>query len=791
MFHFIIAWRNLLKNRVSSLINIVSLSTGMMCFIIILLYVENELSYDTGFTNANRIYRVVKDFVNNDGSVIPDATTPPALAPALRADMPEVAYVTRLFPGWGRKYLIQHEDKGFYETDLIRIDSNFFNVFNFPFISGDKNNTFKNPQSIILTQTSAKKYFGNANPVGQTVKINVNNGQSFVVTGVIKDVPENAHFTFNFLIPFVSTRDSVINKDWNFYSFYTYVMLKQNASASSFIQKLQPLFSKYQPLSKNRYYTQRLTDIHLTSNLKWELGVNNDILYIKILIAIAILVIVIAAINYINLVTARAVKRAREVGIRKVSGASKQLLVVQFLTESVCTAFASFAFSLIAVSFILPFVNRLLNHNLSLFTAGQWVLWLQLIAVTMFIGIAAGLYPAFHLSSFQPVKVLKGKFISSAKGGYLRKGLVVFQFAISIVLIVSFFTIYHQVEFVTQKNLGFNKYNILLLPNVRGTGVNTAVPAGNWLDEIKKMPAVKSIARADGILGGLNSTSGVGTSSTHISLNFMRVDHEFLPTMKIKLIEGRNFLNHPTADSSSIILNENAVQQLGLKKPYIGQQLEWDDVGKTHPVTVVGVVSDFHFTSLHEAIKPFGFIAEENNGSTFFIKLQSQNLAKSVAAIGQTWLKYNPGKPFDYSFQDEQVAKLYDADIKFKNLFSCVTILAIIIACLGLLGLSIFSAETRSKEIGIRKVLGASVTSLFGLMSKDFLLLIAIAFVAACPVAWWAINSWLQNYAYHIPISWRVFAVAGITAMLIALATVSYQAIKAAVANPVKSLRTE
>jgi len=792
--YFTLVFRNLRRTRASSLINIIGLSTGMICFIVIFLYVRNELGFDRYHKNANRIYRVVKDFVNDDGSKIPDATTPPALAHALHNDLPEVAHVTRLSPAWGREYLIQYGEKSFFEKDLIRVDSSFFDVFDFPFVYGSKKNAIKGPLSILLTQTASKKYFGNGDPLGKTVRINVNNGQNYVVTGVLKDIPQNSHFTFDFLIPFVSRNDSVIDKDWNWYIFYTYVLLKPNANAAAFENKLQPLFHTYQPESRNKYYAQPLTDIHLKSDLKWELGANSDLSYINILMIIAIFVMIIAGINYINLTTAQSVKRAKEVGIRKVSGASQQSLILQFLTESVCTAGISFVVAVAALVLILPFVSQLMNRELSLFSASQWGLWVELIAITLLIGLASGLYPALHLSSFEPIKVLKGKFRTPWRGAYLRKGLVVFQFLISIVLIVSFFTIYRQVDFITRKNLGFDKDNVLLIPNVRATGARGNDAPGSWLEELKKVPAVTNVARADGVLGGINSTRGVGTRNKrdHIALNFMRIDHAFLPTLQIELKEGRNFFGESKADSSSIILNEKAVEQLGLKRPWLGQQLDWDDAaGKTHPVTIVGIAKDFHFTSLHEPIKPFGFVSEENNGSTFFVKLHSYDLTKDLAAIQKIWTAHNPDIPFEYSFQDEQIAKLYQVDIKFKTLFSCVTILAVLIACLGLLGLSIFTTEARSKEIGIRKVLGAGTNSLFVLLSKDFLYLVLIAFVVASPFAWWAMNNWLQSFAYRVDISWGIFTLAGLVAMLIALATVSFQAIKAAVANPVKSLRTE
>jgi len=786
--YFTIAWRNLWKTKGFSFINIIGLSTGMMCFIVILLYVKNELSFDRYHKNANHIYRVVKDFINNDGQRTPDATTPPALAPALQKDLPEVAFATRVFPPWGRKYLIQNGNKGFYETNVIFIDNNFFNVFDFALKSGNKPNTFNGVKAILLTETSAKKYFGNADPIGKMLKINVNDGANFLVTGVLKDIPQNSHFTFDFLIPFSSVSKNDVNANWARYDFYTYVLLKPNADASIFSKKLQPLFKKYQPDSKNQFYSQQLTDIHLKSKLKWELGTNNDLSYIRILMIISAFVIVIAGINYVNLVTSQSVKRAKEVGVRKVAGASQQLLVMQFLIESICTAFISFFIALLAIAFFLPFINQLLSGNLVLFSKDQLPLWTTLIVTTLFIGLAAGLYPAFYLSSFQPVKVLKGKFISSHSGVYLRKGLVVFQFLISIALIISFFTIYRQVDFVMQKNLGFNKNNVLLLPNLRGGS-----HPGALVNELKTIPGITSIARADGILGSQNLTNGVALKgkNDHTLLNYMRIDHAFLPTLQIEMKEGRNFFESG-ADSSNIILNEKAVAELGLKKPYLGQQLEWDEApGKTSLLTIIGVTKDFHFTSLHEPIKAFGFTSEENNGSNFFLKIYSQNIPKMIAAIQKVWTKHNPDKPFDYTFQDEQIAKLYQADIKFKNLFSSVTLLAVVIACLGLLGLSIFTAESRAKEIGIRKVLGASVSSLFTLLSKDFLWLVLISIVIASPIAWWAMNRWLQGFAYRVDMSWWLFAMAGLAAIFIALITVSFQAIKAAVANPVKGLRAE
>ena len=785
--YFKTAWRNFWKAKVFSAINLIGLSAGLTCFTIILLYVENERSFDDYHRHADHIYRVVKDFVNSDGSKIPDATTPPALAPALQKDLSEVAAATRL--SQGRRFLVQYQENRFYETNFIQIDSNFFDVFDFPFVRGNKTSVFNGSHTILLTQASAKKYFGNNDPVGKMLRINLNNGQDLMVMGVLKDVPKNSHFTFDFLIPFSAVNNTPDNNNWVRSTFYTYVLLKSRVDPVAFTEKVQPLFRKYQPDTKDLYYAQRLTDIHLKSNLKLELAVNGDLSYIKILLVIAFSLILIAGINYVNLITAQSIKRAKEVGVRKVAGASQRLLIIQFLVESVCTAFASFFISLIAVFFLLPIVNQLLDRDLTLFSGSQLLLWIELTVIVFAIGVAAGLYPALQLSSYRPVKVLKGKFIASRRGTWLRKALVVFQFSISIVLIVGFITIYRQIDFVRNKNLGFDQNNILLLPNL-----TAGVESRAMIDELNKIPGITNVARADGILGSFNSINGIASpkNNDHISLNFMRIDHAFLPALQIELKEGRNFFAKPGGDSASIILNEKAVEQLGLKKPLIGQPLLWDDeAGRTHPVRIVGIAKDFNFTSLHEPIKAFGFLSVENNGPVIFLKMHSRDLSSDIALIQKIWIKYYPDKPFEYSFQDEQIARLYKSDLKFRVLFSCITFLALLVACLGLFGLSIFTAEARAKEIGIRKVLGASVSSLFADLSKVFLWPVVIAMLIAFPISWWVMYDWLQKFAYHIGLTWWVFAMAAGVSVFIALLTVSFQSAKAAVANPIKSLRME
>ena len=789
--YFKIAWRNLWKNKTSTFINIVGLSTGLICFILIFLFVQNEFSYDKMHKDPEQVYRVVKDFVNDDGSRIPDATTPPALAPMLQKDIPEVAQVTRLFPSWGRRYVLEVNSKKFNEQDLIRVDSNFFTVFTFPIIKGDKNTPLHKPRTIVLTETSSKKYFGETDPIGKSIKLDLDGGVNYEVTAVVKDVPPTSHFKFDFLIP-LKFSGGDINGEWDWYNFYTYVRLKENADAASFKNKLQPLFKKYQPDNTNEFYAQVLPNIHLDSRLKWELGTNGDRNYVNIMLAVAIFVLVIAAINYINLATARSAKRAKEVGIRKVTGANKSLLVGQFLGESVLTVFLSLLLSIIITTLILPFYNQLMDKQLSLFGAANAKAWYIIIGVTILVGFAAGLYPAFYLAKFQPTQVLKSQIVNATKGRFLRQGLVTFQFVISIVMITSIIIISQQMSFITNKKLGYDKNNIMLMHNVGRLPNKMALT-----EELKKIPAVKEVGGADGILGGQNWTNSVRTKERRDEtlLNFLTIDYEFLPAMGVQMIAGRNFSRDFATDSLGIILSETAVKDLAIEGSAVGKQIVWGEQDSTiFWATVVGVVRDFHFSSFHEPIKPFGFVLDNATNSrinTFFVKIDQSYPDKTLAQIQTTWKKLVPGQPIEYSYQDEQVNKLHRAETKFRSLFSYLTIVAIVIACLGLFGLSVFTAEQRRKEIGIRKVLGASVNGLIQLLSKDFLKLVFLAIIIGSPIAWFFMNQWLQDFVYRINISWLVFLYAGISSMLIALMTVSFQAIKTAISNPVKSLRTE
>jgi putative ABC transport system permease protein len=780
--------RNMLRYKAFSLINVFGLTLGIACFSIIIVFAEFEFSFDKFHHQSDNVYRIVKDFANPEGLRIPDATTPSALSAKLRTDAPEVESITRFLPNGGRRNLFRYDDKQFYELDLLRIDSTFFSVFDFEFVKGSKEKPFNGIHSMLLTESIARKYFGNEDPIGKIIQTNIGDQIDFEITGVLKDVPLNSHFKFQVLIPFQNAGN--LDTDWNRHIFYTYVRLKPGSDPAAFEGKVKDVVQQQKPDNLDTYYIQSIGDIHLTSRLKGELGQNGDLGYVQILLLIGIFVIVIAGINYVNLVTAQSLKRAKEIGVRKVNGSSRGSLIFQFLFESVSVAIVSSLLAIVIVSFLAPYLASTLGVDLSGMLFGSDAIRFILPASVIGIGILAGAYPAFYLSSFRPLSVFRGKLMSSGSGIRLRQGLVIFQFVVSSGLIIGFLVIRQQVEFIHSKDLGFEKQGIITVPNVGGTP-NSGVIA----EDLRKIAHVNHVARASGgIMGLSNAINGIADKNgdNRIALNFLRADHDFIPTLGMKLIQGRNFSSAFPSDSSGIIINETAVRQLGLKEPVIGQMLRWDDEsGATKEVHIVGVAVDFHFTSFHDQIKPFGFILEEDNGSTFFIRLNVDAVATTLAAVGEVWKKHYPDKPFDYVFLDEYTAKLHTSEERFQKLFTSFTLLAIVVACLGLFGLVTALADSKVKEIGIRKVLGSSVTGIIGLLSKQFMSLVLIAFVIAAPLSVLIMRAWLDGFAYHVELQWQVFLTAGTMTLMIAMATVCVQSLKAAIANPVDSLRNE
>jgi len=796
--YFKIALRNVWGNKIFSFINIFGLAISMACSLVIFLFVQDETSYDRFHKDANNIYRVVKKFINDDGTSVPDATTPPALAPAMQREIPDVICATRLFanPDWGQNFLFKYEDKKFNEQKIFFVDSNFFNVFSFPFIKGNSHDVFKDPNSIVITENVAGKYFGNTNPIGKTL-VTERFPENLTVTGVIKNIPANSHFHFDFAIPLGNNSlGSDKDADWQWYEFYTYVRLKPQTNIASFIKKVQAIYQSNDSVGKNIYYTQPLTSIHLTSNLKEEIESNSNRLYVYIFSIIAIVIILIAGINYVNLATAKAATRTKEVGIRKVNGASSSSLIRQFLTESVITCLAAFVLAILIAQLLLPVVNTITQKQLIFFN--DPLILGYLLGLALSLGLMAGIFPAVYLSAFKPVLVLKSLKVGSKGTLSLRKILVVVQFSISIVLIIGALIIAQQVRFMQSETLGLNKDQVIIVKN-EGTLADSDKEA--FRNAALQIKGIEKIATSDGVVGGQNWIANLHTqSSQNMQLvNFLSISDDYLDALGIELKEGRSFSAKFPTDVKvdldgqtnkllgSIILNETAVKELGLKKPVVGKNVYWGE----NYLLVIGVVKDFHFTSFHDEIKPFAFLDIPQRMSNYTIKISTSNIKSTLSQLENTWNKFSPQRPFEYIFLDDTYAKLFQSEIHLEQIFTSLVILAILITCLGLFGLVIFIAQQRVKEIGIRKVLGASVFSITKLLTLDFIKLVCIAIIIASPIAWYAMDKWLQDYAYRINISWITFCIAGLLSIAIALVTISFQSIKAAIANPVKSLRTE
>jgi putative ABC transport system permease protein len=792
--------RSLRSNKGFSFINIFGLAVGMACSLLIFLYVTDETSYDRYHKDVDNIHRVVKDFINDDGTRIPDATTPAALAPAMQREIPEVVSIARIFPNWGGNWLIKYGDKKFTEEKLYRVDSSLFDVFTFPFVKGDARNAFKDAKSIILTESMAKKYFGKEDPIGKVLQV----GQfgDMAVTGVVKDVPPNTHFKFDFLVPW-SQLPATLNTNWGGYNYYTYVKVRPGTNMAAFTKKIQGVYERNQEERYSVFYTQPVASIHLTSHLKWELEPNGDEVYVYIFTLIGIFILVIAAINYINLSTAKSSIRAKEIGIRKVSGAVRGSLVRQFLLESVVVCLLAAILALVMAQLLLPLVNSITQKQLTV--VGNPIVILYLLLAALFVGLVAGVVPALYLSSFKPIMVLKGFKLNESGALNLRKSLVVVQFTISIVLIIGALVIAEQIRYIQSAKLGFDKEQVLV---IRNAGNLSTADRSAFLNSAKQLPGVKAAATSSLIMGGGFSTSrlNVKGSDKEQQLNFANVGYEFFEVMGMEFKEGHGFSSKFPADTinngipggpleqdlGGLVINEKAVKDFKLASPAVGTQFVWaTDGDTTYNIRVIGVVKDFHFTSLRNEIKPFGFVCRPSQQNNFTLKLSGDNIKSTITGLERLWGQFNIERPFEYVFLDESFARLYASEARFQKAFISLVILGIMIACLGLLGLATYAAQQRVKEIGIRKTLGASVMNVVGLLSKDFLKLVVIALVISVPIAWYGMNKWLQDFHYRINIQWWIFVLAGILALVIAFVTISFQTIRAARANPVKSLRTE
>jgi putative ABC transport system permease protein len=807
--YFTVAFRNLKKQRFYTAINITGLAVGVASCLIIMLYVFNELSYDKHYKDHDRIYRVQGEIKFGDNHLLL-AVTPAPLSEALQKDFPEVEVSTRF---WNQSTRIfRRGEESFKETNTVFADSSVFKVFDMKFLAGDPATALKEPNTMVISRKAAEKYFPNKEALGQNLI--TSGGATWKITGVIENMPVNSHFYFDFMLSLVS-HDYNRDTNWTSNNFQTYLKLQPGADAKALEAKFPKMVDTYvtpqaraifgneftmdkflSEGNKFEYTLIPLTDIHLNSDRIAELSANSDKAYVYLFSAIAGFILLIACINFMNLSTARSSNRAKEVGIRKVMGSFRSHLIRQFLTESVLLSLISFVIAVAVAWLVLPMFNSLSQKEL-LVPFESAIFWIVLVMAALVTGLLAGLYPSFFLSAFRPVNVLKGKMALGTRSGMIRGALVVFQFWISIVLVVGTIAVNRQLSYIQTKKIGFNKDQVIVVQDAYALKDQLQ----SFKDEVEKdtrilSGTISSFLPVDGTSRSDNThwPEGKGpTQENMVSIQTWEVDYDYVKTLGMKIVEGRDFNRNFISDSSGVILNQAAVRAFGYLTDPIGKKIttfENEKLKIYRTSTIIGVVEDFHYESLRQAIGPLALFIEPSAGSISF-RFEAKNTNDVINMIEQHWRKMGPGVPFDYSFLDEDFGEMYSAEQRLGDIFTVFAVLAIIIACLGLFALTAFTAEQRTKEIGIRKVLGASVSGIVILLSKEFGKLILIAFILATPIAWFGIDMWLESYTYKTEIGILVYLFAGLAAFLIAWLTMSFQSIRAALANPVKSLRSE
>lgn len=794
-------WRSIVKNKSYSILNIVGLAAGLICFAFIAVWITDELSYDRFNKHYNRIVRVT-GIAKTESGITESAVSSAPMAKALKDDYPEVENTVRFDM---RGEIVRLKDKQLFEDAILVTDPSFFEVFSFQLTRGDVATALREPYSIVLTKSAAKKYFGDQDPLGQTLTINMFDstgmGAQYTVTGIMPDAPKNAHFTFNMLASFktaeVANPDILTVDGWGDASYYTYLLLKEGVDHEKFSQKISQFYGKYigerfEIWRKIYFYKlQPLSDIHLKSNLQYEIAANGNMTNVYIFSTVGFLILLLAGINYMNLATARSVSRVKEVGVRKVVGAARSQLVIQYLTEAIVTALIALLIALVGCYILQPLYSQLTGKSFSPF-GSPWIL-VSLALITILLGALSGIYPALVISGFKPAGVLKGSFKTGSQGVFLRKTLLVSQFVITIILVSGIIVINTQMSYIKGKDLGYNKDALFFL-RVNG---NTEVINGYnaFRNEVLSNPSISGISISNSLLiGGLGSGGSATVDALgnpiQVSTSRLRVDGDFLGVHEIKLLAGRNFSPNAMADTiRQIILNERAVKNFGWKDPQtaIGKPF---GMGNQKGI-VIGVVNDFHFNSLQQAIEPLAIYPIAERFSRITLKIDMANAAESVSWIERTWKKHFQAALFDYDFMDRQIGEQYAEEERFSKIFLYFSVLSILIACLGLYGLTAYSVSQKVKEIGVRKVLGATVSNLALRLSGNFFKLILLAFIIAVPVAWYILNNWLTDFAYRVKISWWMFVAAGSLVFVIAIITVSFRVLRAAAASPIKSLRTE
>ncbi|MFC2156886.1 ABC transporter permease [Acidobacteriota bacterium] len=788
-----IAIRNIFRHKGYSFINIAGLSVGMTCCILIFLWVWNEMSYDRFHTNIHELTRVVRYENSQDGTINRFAGTPRPLGPEFKENYSEIKEFARFYPYKLERVLLQFKDKKFYEEGFSFADPSFFSIFTFPFIKGDPETALSDPHSVVITRRTAEKYFGSDNPLGKTLTFK--NWRDFVVSGVIEDIPSNSHVQFDFVSPIetVFARYSWM-QGWRIPHFFTYLLLEKQYKTQDLELKIRDYARIADPevykITGVRFGLQAVEDIHLKSNFQFDMSGHSKIKseYLTFFSIIAIFVLIIACVNFMNLTTARSSNRAKEIGIRKVSGANRSDVFRQFFGESLFMSLLSLGFAVLLASILLPVFNSLAGKELEISVFSNMSIILGLLMIAVVTGILSGLYPALMLSSYQPAKVLRGGRSKGMKNPLFRRILVITQATLSLILIIGTAVVYKQLDYMQNMSLGYEKDYILYFAQQGDLKKQYA----SFKNALLQNPSVRAVTTSSDVplhttnLTIIKDWEG-STSDDQILMNYYSVDHDFIETVGIEMAEGRNFsIEFPTDTNEGYIVNEEAVKQMGMSSP-IGKRFAlWNRPGR-----IVGVMKNFYFKSLHHAIEPLILRIDPRFDKYVFVRLHSGKIENSLRGVENLHKQFNPEYPFEFKFLDEEINQLYLAEKRAKQIFQYFTGLAIFISCIGLFGLSAFMAERRTKEIGIRKTLGSSVSSIILLLSKDFTKWCLISNLLSWPIAYVAMNLWLKNFAYRSPIKVWIFILSGCLAFAITLTTVSYHSIKAATSDPIDSLRYE
>jgi putative ABC transport system permease protein len=798
--YFKIAWRNLMKNKVFSFINIFGLTIGLASFLLIALYIFDEYSFDRFHKNAENIYRVVEDKTTPEGKETKSAGAGYQVSQKALTDFPEIKDAAR-FTTFGRLNVSNTENTNVFYENFTIANPGFLTTFDFKLLAGDRNTALTAPHSVIITEETAEKLFNTSDEIGKIIKTD-RDSSPYKITAVLKNFPSNSHLSFNLLFSESSIGGDdfkkFINSDWNSGAFSTYFLLDSKADVEKVESKISRLVAANQnsnEKNKSNFILQPLKDIHFYSrDIEGASFKRGNITYIYIFSIIALFVLLIACINYMNLTTAGFANRAKEIAVRKVAGASRKTLVKQFLSESFLVTVIALVFAILLIKILLPYFNNFTERQLTLSAQTDSRIWLGIAGIIFTVGLLSGIYPALFQSHLKPLQLFKSK-INVGKGNLsLRKSLVVFQFVLSIIMIIATIVVYMQIKYVNTKDMGFKKDQLVVVDINSGKVRRSAETIKT---EFSKLAQVKNVSVSSRVPGEWKGIPKIKVKNEKIQnpegedMYFLGIDEQFLKTYQITLAKGRNFLSGP-ADSSSVMINETAAKEMGITEPK--EQLIEIQGDEPYTARVTGIVKDFNFQSLREPLAPMvlGFQKNPIQSIDYFTaRLTTNDVSKTLSDMNGILHSVDQDHLFEYHFLDKQWDLFYREDHIRETIFIIVALLTILIACLGLFGLATYAAQQRIKEIGIRKVLGASVPGIVTMLSKDFMKLVSIAAILAFPVAWFAMNKWLQEFAYRIHIQWWIFILAAVVAMLIALATISFQAVKAAISNPVKSLRTE